>query len=117
MTPDPDCLFCKILAGTIPADTVYQDEECIAFRDINPKAPIHILVIPRAHVDRLSSTTAADAGLLGHLLMTAGRIADQEGIAESGYRVVVNNGRDGGQEVEHLHLHVLGGRSLTWPPG
>jgi histidine triad (HIT) family protein len=110
-----DCLFCKIAAGTIPATKVAETESAIAFRDIDPKAPTHILVIPRDHV---ASLAEADGSLmLGDLLLFAASVARSEGLVDGGYRVVTNVGRDGGQTVDHLHLHVLGGRRMTWPPG
>ena len=112
--PD-NCLFCKIAAGQIPATKVLETDTAIAFRDIDPKAPTHILVIPRMHVGSLSE--ASDPSMLGELLSVAASIARAEGLDEAGYRVVINNGRDGGQTVDHLHLHVLGGRHMTWPPG
>ncbi len=111
----PDCLFCKILRGEIPARLVAETDDAVAFRDITPQAPVHILVIPRRHVDSLA--TADNEAELGRLLALAGRVARDEGIAESGYRVVINTNDDGGQTVHHLHLHVLGGRRMGWPPG
>lgn len=108
------CLFCKIVAGEIPSTPVYQDEQCYAFADIAPKAPVHVLVVPRVHIASLAETK--DEALLGHLLATAGEIARAKGLGK-GYRVVVNTGAEGGQTVDHLHLHVLGGRGMTWPPG
>ena len=110
-----DCLFCRIVSGDIPAAKVAENAHCIAFRDISPKAPTHILVIPRAHVASLNQVESA--ALAGELLLMAASVAQGEGIAESGYRVVVNTGPDAGQSVAHLHLHVLGGRALGWPPG
>ena len=110
-----DCLFCRIARGEIPATLVYETEDCLAFRDIDPKAPVHILVVPREHISSLNE--AADASLVGRLMLAAARIARQEGIAESGYRTVFNTNRDAGQTVFHLHLHLLGGRSMAWPPG
>lgn len=110
-------LFEKICAREIPASIVFEDERCIAFRDISPQAPIHILVIPRKAIPRIGMASAEDEALLGHLLLTAAAVARSEGIAESGYRLVINNGRDGGEAVPHLHIHLLGGRSLLWPPG
>ena len=110
-----DCLFCKIVRREIPAKLVYEGDDCIAFRDIDPKAPVHVLVIPRAHVPSLNE--ASDPSLVGRLSLVAAEIARQEGIAETGYRTVVNTNRDAGQAVFHLHLHLLGGRSLGWPPG
>jgi histidine triad (HIT) family protein len=111
-----NCLFCKIIEGTIPSTRVYEDDECIAFADINPQAPSHVLLVPRKHIGSLAEATGEDTTLLGHLLATAADIARQKGLAK-GYRVVINNGSDGGQTVDHLHLHLLGGRHLTWPPG
>ena len=110
-----DCLFCKIVRREIPAKLVYEGDDCIAFRDIDPKAPVHVLVIPRAHVPSLNE--ASDPSVVGRLSLVAAEIARQEGIAETGYRTVVNTNRDAGQAVFHLHLHLLGGRSLAWPPG
>ena len=110
------CLFCKIVAGTIPSKSVYQDEQCIAFGDINPQAPVHFLVVPREHVVSLAEAQEKLKPLLGHLLWAAGEIARQKGLGK-GYRVTINAGPDGGQTVDHLHVHVLGGRHMTWPPG
>ncbi|MYH07592.1 MAG: histidine triad nucleotide-binding protein [Rhodothermaceae bacterium] len=107
-------LFERIISGEIPSDRVYEDEVCVAFRDIAPQAPVHVLVVPRKPVPAFDE--GLDAALAGHLLMVASKVAQQEGLME-GYRVVINCGRDGGQTVDHLHIHVLGGRSLTWPPG
>ena len=111
-----DCLFCKIAAGQIPARPVYEDEDLFAFADINPQAPVHILIIPRRHIASLDDSAAGDAALLGALLETAAKIARDKGLAR-GYRVVINTGADGGQTVDHLHVHLLGGRSMAWPPG
>ncbi|MCL6471684.1 MAG: histidine triad nucleotide-binding protein [Firmicutes bacterium] len=110
-------LFCKMVAGEIPVDKVYEDEDILAFRDIRPQAPTHILIIPKKHIAMLADATEKDEELLGKLLFAASKIAKQEGIAESGYRVVINNGPDSGQEVYHIHIHLLGGRKLGWPPG
>jgi histidine triad (HIT) family protein len=110
-----DCIFCKIIAGELPAETVYQDDACIAIRDINPHAPKHLLIIPRRHLDGIAAMTAADEGLIGHLFWAATQVAAQEGIAASGYRLVINEGRDGGQAVPHLHVHLLGGTRLSFP--
>lgn len=110
-------LFEKIIAREIPAEILHEDDQCIAIVDINPQAPVHFLVIPKKPVERLGKAGNGDTGLLGHLLLTAARLAAGSGIAESGYRVVINNGRDGGESVPHLHVHVLGGRPLHWPPG
>ena len=112
-----DCLFCKILAGDIPADIVYESESAIAFRDINPQAPTHVLVIPRQHIATINDLDEADRSLVGDLYLAAQQIAAEEGIAESGYRAVMNCNEGAGQSVFHIHLHVLGGRALTWPPG
>jgi histidine triad (HIT) family protein len=112
-----DCLFCRIIAGEIPADIVHTDERSLAFRDINPQAPTHILVIPREHTESLDDATQRDESTLGHLLRVAARVANQEGLSEGGYRTVINTGAGAGQSVFHLHLHVLGGRQLNWPPG
>lgn len=112
-----DCLFCAIGAGDIPADVVYRDDAVVAFRDITPQAPVHVLVIPVAHHENAAALAAADPALAGTLLDVAGRIADQEGLAATGYRIVTNTGAGAGQSVPHVHLHVLGGRALTWPPG
>jgi histidine triad (HIT) family protein len=109
------CLFCKIADGEIKAQIVAETQRALAVRDIAPKAPMHCLVIPRAHIASLNDTD--DAALLGELMLLAGRVARQEGIADSGYRVVVNTNKDGGQTVFHLHLHVMGGRRMEWPPG
>jgi histidine triad (HIT) family protein len=109
-------LFSKIISRAIPADIVYEDEHCLAFRDINPQAPTHVLLIPKQEIPRLSDATAADQVLLGHLLVAAGKVAQQLGIGDA-FRLVVNNGADAGQTVFHLHLHILGGRPLHWPPG
>jgi histidine triad (HIT) family protein len=113
----PACIFCRIAAGEIPSAVVHQDELCVAFRDIEPRAPVHILIVPRRHVASLADLTAADCALAGHLQLTAARLAAAEGLDGSGYRVVVNCGSDGGQTVDHLHVHLLGGRPLGWPPG
>lgn len=110
------CLFCKIVEGSIPAKSVYQDERCIAFGDIHPQAPVHVLVVPREHVASLAHADDAHTALLGHLMQTAAKVAREKGL-DHGYRLVVNTGADGGQTVDHLHVHVLGGRHMTWPPG
>ena len=110
-----DTIFGKILRGEIPCDEVYSDERCIAFRDIVPQAPVHLLVIPRKPIESLRSAAADDAPLLGHLLLVAARVAKQEGLADR--RMVINNGAGAGQTVFHLHVHVIGGRPLAWPPG
>lgn len=110
-------VFQKILDGEIPADIVHEDDRCIAFRDISPQAPVHILVIPRKPIVGLSAVKPEDSALMGHLMVVATQVARAEGLDESGYRLIVNQGSDGGQSVFHLHLHVLGGRPLGWPPG
>jgi histidine triad (HIT) family protein len=109
------CLFCRIVRGEIPARIVREDDHTVAFRDIDPKAPTHILVIPRVHVASLDETR--DPALVGQLMLTAAEIAASEGLTTGGYRTVVNTGADAGQTVHHLHVHLLGGRKLTWPPG
>jgi histidine triad (HIT) family protein len=111
-----NCLFCKIVDGSIPSTRVYEDEECIAFSDIHPQSPAHLLVVPRRHIGSLAEAGGEDTPLLGHLLAKAAAIAADKGMTK-GYRVVVNTGPDGGQTVDHLHLHLLGGRHMTWPPG
>lgn len=112
-----DCLFCKVVAGEIPADIVFESDSAIAFRDINPQAPTHVLVIPRRHISTINDLEADDRELVGDLYLAARSIAAEEGIAESGYRAVMNCNKGAGQSVFHIHLHVLGGRGLTWPPG
>jgi histidine triad (HIT) family protein len=112
-----DCLFCRIVAGDVPADFVHQDERCVVIRDINPQAPMHVLVIPREHLESLDEAAQTDEPLLGHLLRVAARVANDEGHGESGYRTVINTGGGAGQSVFHLHTHVLAGRPFNWPPG
>lgn len=111
-----DTIFGKIIRREIPADIIYEDELCLAVRDVNPQAPVHILIIPKKDIPQLSAATIEDQNLLGHLLLTAKQIADQVGL-NKGYRLVINNGEDGGQTVYHLHCHLLGDRALGWPPG
>ena len=111
------CLFCRIVAGEITADVVYQDERSVALRDINPQAPMHVLVIPLDHIESLDEASQREESLLGHLLRVAARVANEQGYSESGYRTVINTGAGAGQSVFHLHLHVLGGRTMSWPPG
>jgi histidine triad (HIT) family protein len=111
-----DCLFCKIVAGTIPAKRVYEDDLCLCFADINPQAPTHLLIIPREHIASQAHAEETHAALLGHLVAKAGEVARGQGLSK-GYRVVINTGADGGQTVDHLHLHLLGGRHMGWPPG
>ena len=112
-----DCLFCKIAAKTIPSNVLYEDEHVMAFKDIRPQAPVHALIIPKIHIATIQELTPAQAPLAGQLLTCANQLAKQLDIAESGYRCVFNCNPDGGQEVYHIHLHLLGGRRLTWPPG
>lgn len=112
-----DSIFAKIIRREVPADIVYEDNLALAFRDKNPQAPVHILVIPKQAIAKLSDAESKDHALMGHLLLTAKRVAEQEGLSEDGYRVVINNGPNGGQTVYHLHLHILGGRQMKWPPG
>lgn len=111
------CLFCKIVAGQIPADTVFENDKVLAFRDINPTAPKHILVIPKKHIATMNDVTADDESLLGEMMLVARDIAHREGVAEDGYRLALNTNRHGGQSVYHLHLHLLAGRQMSWPPG
>lgn len=112
-----ETIFSKIAAGEVAADILYEDDQAVAFRDVNPQAPVHILVIPRKAIPTLNQVTPDDAGLIGHLFLVAAKVAAQEGIAETGYRTVVNCNAGAGQTVYHLHLHVLGGRPMQWPPG
>ena len=116
MSTQSDCLFCKISSGAIPADIVMESESAIAFRDIDPKAPTHVLVIPRSHFADVNELSASNPNLAGELLALAAKVAIQEGLS-TGYRIVTNTGEDAGQSVAHVHFHVLGGRSLSWPPG
>ena len=117
MADDPECLFCRIAAGGIPSKEVHADDTVVAFHDIAPRAPTHILLIPREHIRSAAELTDGDAPIVGHLFAVAASIARDQGIAEAGYRIVTNIGRGGGQTVDHLHLHLMGGRSMTWPPG
>ncbi|HUR99924.1 MAG TPA: histidine triad nucleotide-binding protein [Pyrinomonadaceae bacterium] len=112
-----DCIFCKIAAEEIPATRVFQDETCVAFNDLTPQAPTHILIIPKDHVDSLDKAGSNHKDVLGHLLLTAAEIARKQGFAEDGYRVVINTNADGGQTVFHLHVHLLAGRPFVFPPG
>jgi histidine triad (HIT) family protein len=114
---DSTNVFARILAKEIPAELLHEDELCVAFRDVAPKAPVHLLVIPKRPIVNLDSATLADRDVLGHLMLTAAELARQQGFAEDGYRLVVNNGAGAGQSVFHLHVHVLAGRSFAWPPG
>ena len=112
-----DCLFCKILDGEIPCDKVFENEHVIAFRDVNPQAPTHVLVIPRKHISTINDLTADDKNIVGEMMLAAQEVAKQEGIEESGYRLVMNCNEGAGQTVFHIHLHILGGRRMHWPPG
>jgi histidine triad (HIT) family protein len=112
-----DCIFCSIGRKELACDAVYEDEQVIAFRDLNPQAPTHVLVIPKDHVESLLDAGPDQRDLMGHLLLTCLRVAKETGVDGTGFRVVANCGADGGQTVDHLHLHVLGGRGMTWPPG
>jgi len=115
--PMPKTIFQKIIDREIPAKLAHEDEHCIALHDINPQAPVHVLVIPKRHIARVAEATADDQATLGHLLLSAAAVARKLGLEQSGFRIVINNGRDGGETVPHLHVHVLGGRPLAWPPG
>jgi histidine triad (HIT) family protein len=112
-----DCIFCKIISGEIPSNEVYSDDELFAFRDVNPQAPVHILIVPRKHIELVVDFTEQDAGLIGKMVLAANKIAESEGLVENGFRYVLNCNEHGGQAVFHVHLHVLGGRQMTWPPG
>ncbi|MBL8167231.1 MAG: histidine triad nucleotide-binding protein [Acidobacteria bacterium] len=114
---EDNCIFCRILAGEIPSTKVYEDRLVYAFRDANPQAPTHVLLVPKEHIESLNDAAQGDEALLGHMLRLAPKIANQEGLADSGFRTVINTGGDAGQTVWHLHVHVLGGRPMTWPPG
>jgi histidine triad (HIT) family protein len=111
------CIFCRIVAGEIQADVVREDGDTLAFRDLDPRAPVHVLVIPKRHIGSVNDVTEDDRGVMGALFVAARAVAEREGVAEGGYRVVMNTGGDAGQSVDHAHLHVLGGRHLAWPPG
>jgi histidine triad (HIT) family protein len=110
-------IFSKIIAREIPARIVYEDDRCLAFHDVAPQAPVHMLVVPKKEIARVALMQAGDEALLGHLIFVAQTIAKKEGLHETGFRLVINNGRDGGESVPHLHVHVLGGRVMAWPPG
>jgi histidine triad (HIT) family protein len=112
-----DCIFCKIISGQIPAKIVLDEPELLAFRDVNPAAPTHVLVVPKQHIVSLAEITDAEIELIGRMFIAARRVAELDGVAERGFRTVFNSGRDGGQTVFHLHLHVLAGRAMHWPPG
>ncbi len=117
MSTDPECLFCRIVGGEIPARLVHEDDQVLAFHDISPRAPTHILLIPRDHIRSAAEITDAHAPLVGHLFAVAAEVARTQGVADAGYRLVTNIGRGGGQTVDHLHVHLMGGRVMTWPPG
>jgi histidine triad (HIT) family protein len=111
------CIFCQIAAREVPAKILYEDEQCVVFQDTNPKAPVHLLVIPRKHITSLNDDLESDKLLLGHMMSIAGRMAKEQGVDGTGYRTVINTNAEAGQTVFHLHFHILGGRSLNWPPG
>ena len=110
-------LFTKIINREIPARIAYEDDRCVAFHDVNPQAPVHVLVVPKREIARVAETKPDDEALLGHLIFVAQTVAKEQGLHASGFRIVINNGRDGGESVPHLHVHVLGGRAMAWPPG
>lgn len=112
-----ECLFCKIVAGQIPGAIVYQDDRLVAFKDINPQAPMHVLIVPRRHIDSLNALTGSDDGIVGEMVRRAAALAKEHGHADGGYRTIFNCNADAGQTVFHIHLHVLGGRPMGWPPG
>jgi histidine triad (HIT) family protein len=112
-----DCIFCKIAAGEIPAEVIFENEDVLVFRDLNPQAPVHVLVIPKRHISTLNDLQPEDAGLIGRMHLAAKTVAEAEGIAEAGYRTVFNCNAGAGQTVFHIHLHMLGGRPMSWPPG
>ena len=111
---DPTCIFCKIITGELPSDKVYEDDKVIGFRDINPIAPVHLLIIPRKHIPSIRDLTDEELPLLGHMTVVANKLAADEGIADGGYRLIINCGPEAGQTVFHIHMHVLGGRTLSW---
>lgn len=117
MKHDPNCIFCKIVEKKIPATIAYEDELSIAFEDLNPQAPVHTLIVPKKHIEDIHSISAEDRELVGHLFFAARTIAADKGLEKAGYRMVINNGRDAGQTVFHIHLHLLSGRPFAWPPG
>lgn len=112
-----DCIFCRIIQGEIPAQTVLETDHLLAFRDVDPQAPTHVLVVPKQHIASLNELSASSAGVMDELFAAAAKVADREGVADSGYRTVINCNAEGGQLVPHLHLHLLGGRKMKWPPG
>jgi len=114
---EENCLFCKVIAGTIPGDFVHQDDRCVVIRDINPQAPTHVLVVPKRHIETLNTLEPGDDGIVGEVVRRAAAIAKERGISEKGYRTVFNTNREAGQTVFHIHLHLVGGRPMAWPPG
>ena len=112
-----DCIFCRIGAGEIPSDKVFEDDSILAFRDIQPQAPTHIVIITKKHIETMNDFTEADSGLISDMMLACKRIAGEQGLSEKGYRIVINCNSDGGQSVSHIHAHVLGGRRMSWPPG
>jgi histidine triad (HIT) family protein len=117
MNVDPNCIFCKIMAKKIPAKIIHEDEFAMAFEDLNPQAPVHALIVPKKHIPDIHSITVADREIVGHLFFVARTIAAQKSLEQTGYRMIINNGRDAGQTVFHIHLHLLSGRPFGWPPG
>ncbi len=115
--PDPNCIFCQIVAGTAPSEQAHADDQVIAIQDLHPQAPVHLLVLPRQHISGAAELSAADAALVGHMLAVANTVAASRGLRDGGYRLVINQGTHGGQTVGHLHMHLLGGRQMQWPPG
>ena len=113
----PTCVFCRIVNGKEDADLIYQDDQLTAFHDLHPQAPVHVLIVPNRHISSVNKVTEADASLMGHMLLLAQKLVADLEIAQRGYRLVINTGRDGGQSVDHVHLHLLGGRRMHWPPG
>jgi histidine triad (HIT) family protein len=114
---EPNCIFCKIVRKEIPGDVVYEDEHVLAFNDINPQAPVHVLIIPKDHIPGVNELEEADKDTMCHLMSIIRKIAQQKKLDKSGYRIVINSGKDAGQAVQHIHYHLLGGRTLGWPPG
>jgi histidine triad (HIT) family protein len=117
MSSNPNCIFCKIIEKKIPSKIVFEDDSVIAFEDVNPQAPVHLLVVPKRHIPEVHSMSETDRELVGHLFFTAKKIADEKGLDARGYRMVINNGAGAGQTVFHIHLHILSGRHFSWPPG
>jgi len=117
MSPDPNCIFCRIIEKKIPAKIVHEDDYSIAFEDLNPQAPVHILIVPKKHMEDIHGIVVADREIVGHLFFVAKTIAARNGLDKNGYRMVINNGRDAGQTVFHAHRHLLSGRMFSWPPG